>query len=337
MRRCVVANPVLSKLARRRGAIPKNAEDRPPMTGTGTPSPVSSAICGKRPRLTGAELLLRWFSQWLLSVEGALVGTTAPRGETMDELGTLQRDCSMTRIPGTGAMSSKGRPGSSAGDTPCLRRASVNRSGDKAAASASVLAEIERFTSSDGSAESLVARARQGDELAFAELYVHFYRRVHRYLSIALKNEEDAHEAAQDVFVKLFRHLAHYEQRTEPFANWLFRVVRNHALDFRKRQWRTEAVDPHELARRGGVCDGAAGSSVGLGELIGELPEAQRRVLVLRYVYDFTITDIAEALDKSADAVRHIHMRALRAVCRDLPEAERKRREKHTRALAAAR
>lgn len=51
-----------------------------------------------------------------------------------------------------------------------------------------------------------------------------------------------------------------------------------------------------------------------IGSLIDGLPEAQRRVLALRYVYDFSIADIADVLDKSPDAIRHIQMRALRAV-----------------------
>jgi RNA polymerase sigma-70 factor (ECF subfamily) len=207
-----------------------------------------------------------------------------------------------------------------------LRKASLERGGDRPAASAAVLAEIEAKAVGDGLAEHLVRRAHAGDEFAFAELYVHYFRRVHRYLSIALKNPEDAQEATQDVFVKVFRGLHRYEQRTEPFANWLFRVVRNHALDFQKREWRTEAVDPHELARRDRG-EQRAPRDPGIGSLIDKLPDAQRRVLVLRYVYDFTIADIANALGKSADSIRHVHMRALRAVGTRLPEAERKQHE----------
>jgi RNA polymerase sigma-70 factor (ECF subfamily) len=199
--------------------------------------------------------------------------------------------------------------------------------GDRRRASAAVLAGIEADAADDLATPALVARVRAGDDLAFAEIYVRYERRVNRYLTIALKNFDDAQEATQEIFVRVLQHFDQYEQRSEPFASWLFRIVRNYALDLQKRRWRTEATDPHVLAerdsqRRDHAAPDPEDRPSDIGALIDDLPKSQRHVLVLIYVYDFSVADVAEALGKTCDGVRHIHMRALRAIGAHLPAAQ---------------
>lgn len=219
-----------------------------------------------------------------------------------------------------GHTSSKGtRPGAG---HPGLRGASPSRPGDRRGATYAVLDRIES-TADELEVRDLVDRARAGDEFAFAELYIRFFDRVHRYLVIALKNPDDALEAAQQVFLKLLEALPGHEPLREPFRAWLFRVVRNHAIDQQRRTATRAEAEPDDahsgldgaLVARASEMVGHEGAG-GIRSLIAELPQAQQRVLVLRFVYEFTAPETAEALGTTADAVRHTQVRALKTLAR---------------------
>jgi RNA polymerase sigma-70 factor (ECF subfamily) len=203
-----------------------------------------------------------------------------------------------------------------------LRRGARERPPDRRRETYAVLDQIEATTADEPDLRLLVDRARGGDDLAFGELYICFFDRVNRYLLIALKNPDDALEAAQQVFVKLLEALPGHPPLREPFRVWLFQVVRNHAIDHRRKRGRIEAAAAHELP----LCDAdllertssmrLGDGASGIASLIDCLPRAQQRVLVLRYVYGFTAVEIADTLDTSPDGVRHMHARALRTLAR---------------------
>jgi RNA polymerase sigma-70 factor (ECF subfamily) len=252
----------------------------------------------------------------------------------MDQLLTADappvgESCAQTR-----ATSSKGSPGRSTGFRD-MRRPTLERPGDRRSDSAAVLTRIQGDAEDDLAAQAIITRIHAGDDVAFAELYVRYFSRVERYLRIALKNRDDAQEATQDVFNKVMKNLQHYEHRSEPFARWLFRIVRNHALDLQKRQRRTEATDPRLLDRRDrdtAVEDDHDAATVGA--LIETLSADQQRVMTLMYVYDFGVAATAEALGKTPDAIRHLHMRALRAVKDTMPVESRRHRARMRPVLA---
>jgi RNA polymerase sigma-70 factor (ECF subfamily) len=176
----------------------------------------------------------------------------------------------------------------------------------------------------DDAIDDIVRRYRAGDELAFAELYLRLFDRVRRYLVAVLQNAEEAQDGAQQVFVKVLEHFPR-EPLREPFRAWIFRVAHNHAVDLQRKARRVETTDPDEVDRRRddaarrapGPFEGSGDADVG--EMVRGLPRIQQRVIVLRFVYEFTTAETAEVLERSADSVRHIQMRALATLASDLP------------------
>jgi RNA polymerase sigma-70 factor (ECF subfamily) len=234
---------------------------------------------------------------------------------------TITREHEHAPLPEPEGSSSKGDT-AAATDPARIRAPSRARAGDRRRDTFAVLDRIESTVEEPG-VKALVDGARAGDEFAFAEIYIRFFDRVHRYLLIALKNPDDALEAAQQVFLKLLEALPGHEPLREPFRAWLFRVVRNHAIDQQRKGGRYEESESSEeaapsngalLARTSVMVDGEGAG--GIQALIAELPQAQQRVLVLRFVYEFTAPETAEALGTSADAVRHTQMRALKTLAR---------------------
>src|SRR5262245_51050834 len=81
----------------------------------------------------------------------------------------------------------------------------------------------------------VVARAKAGDHAAFEQLIDCYQRKV---LSIAwrmLGSQEDARDAAQEVFLRVYKYLSGFRAEQD-FAGWLYRIVVNVCRDqIRKR------------------------------------------------------------------------------------------------------
>ncbi len=88
----------------------------------------------------------------------------------------------------------------------------------------------------------LLARAKAGDRAAVGALLACARPRA---LSVALKmlrNSDDAEDAVQDAFVKVWRHLGRFEGRAS-FTTWIHRIVTNACLDLlRRRNCRPDAA-----------------------------------------------------------------------------------------------
>jgi RNA polymerase sigma-70 factor, ECF subfamily len=185
---------------------------------------------------------------------------------------------------------------------------------------------VERVMASDEHDEDLitgrlVTRLQAGDLDAFNELYLRYFDRVYGYLRVALRDPHEAEDVTQQVFINVFEALPRYERRRQPFRAWLFRIVRNRGIDALRRRQRLEPADPVELQRRrdeAAVDEESATralewlSDAEILVLIERLPQAQRQVVVLRYMLDLSTVEIAQVLDRSPAAVRQLQHRALR-------------------------
>jgi RNA polymerase sigma-70 factor (ECF subfamily) len=208
---------------------------------------------------------------------------------------------------------------------PPQRRGAATRAGDHRGDSHAVLDRIERGAQPDTIATALARDAQNGDDLAFAELYVRFFDRVHRYLLIALKNPDDAQEVAQDVFARALAGLDGFDPDRGEFRDWLFSMVRSVAIDHLRKGSRAEEVELNALPSNAlPVADRAASlidrldPEEGFRSLIDELPEAQRRVLAMRFVFGLSTLEICDVLDSSPDAIRHVQHRALKALASEM-------------------
>lgn len=167
----------------------------------------------------------------------------------------------------------------------------------------------------------LVTRIQAGASDEFASLYMRYFDRVYSYLKLAFNDEHAAEDATQQVFLKAMQALPRYERRAQPFRAWLFRIVRNYAIEQLKKRARVELVAPSELSesRRDVEDRGPHGiealSWITDRELlmfVERLPDAQRQVLLLRFMMDMATADIAAVLDRTPGDIRILQSRALR-------------------------
>jgi RNA polymerase sigma-70 factor (ECF subfamily) len=171
----------------------------------------------------------------------------------------------------------------------------------------------------DAPADRLVAAAQRGNHLSATQLYWRYFSEVHRYMRNALRNRADADEATQQVFLTVFEELPRFRTGGTPFVAWLFTIVRHEAIDRRRTAGRSQATDPAVLsaAQEASSFDRDPSPSERLDharvqEITAGLSGTQRQVLALIYVYGCSTRQIADVLDKTPEAVRQLHSRALR-------------------------
>ena len=68
----------------------------------------------------------------------------------------------------------------------------------------------------------LIAEFRKGNQASFEELVERYTDKVFSLASRLTRNQEDAEEVIQDVFVTVYRKIAGFEGKSS-FSSWLFR------------------------------------------------------------------------------------------------------------------
>ena len=77
---------------------------------------------------------------------------------------------------------------------------------------------------------ALVSRILEGDRDRFTELVKRYEKRVVNYVYRITHRYEEAHDLAQEIFVKVFVALDRYDSKYQ-FSTWLFRIAQNTAID----------------------------------------------------------------------------------------------------------
>lgn len=90
-------------------------------------------------------------------------------------------------------------------------------------------------------ADLLVERARQGDPAAFDGLVRRFRPRIYALALHLTGSASDADDIAQEAFVEAYRHVRHFEGRSQ-FFTWLYRITVNRALNSQRQRARGAGV-----------------------------------------------------------------------------------------------
>lgn len=157
--------------------------------------------------------------------------------------------------------------------------------------------------------ERLLESARNGDAHAAAELSQRYQAAITRYCDSYLHDATRAEDIAQEMFAKLcdIENLP-----SGPVKPWLYRVARNRCLDILRRQQRSPTH--HNRIRTG---FDAARATAGphtravraerqqlIRQIIDEMPEDYRSVLILKYYEDLSRAEMAEALGVTEATVK---------------------------------
>ncbi|MEM1180380.1 MAG: sigma-70 family RNA polymerase sigma factor [Acidobacteriota bacterium] len=165
--------------------------------------------------------------------------------------------------------------------------------------------------------EDLVSSILEGKPELFAELVGRYQGRLVNYLHRMLRNQEDAHDLAQEVFVKIYGALDRFDPKYR-FSTWLFRVAQNAAIDtIRKRRlklvslhrddsdgdggdWELPGDDPTPYQTSRNIERGSA-----IHRAIDELPYEYKELISMRHYAELSYDDIAKMKDMPLGTVKN--------------------------------
>lgn len=124
---------------------------------------------------------------------------------------------------------------------------------------------------------------------------------VYRLAVLNTGNEQDAQDAFQEVFLKLFRHKDSI-QSEEHLKAWLIRVTVNQCRSMAASAWNRKTVSLEAVAEAAAPQDGEDHSEVY--EAVKTLPEKYRQVIHLFYYEHLPISRIAQVLDRNEATVK---------------------------------
>lgn len=172
--------------------------------------------------------------------------------------------------------------------------------------------------------EQLVRRVLEGDPELYGAIVERYQSRLVNYLHRLVRNVDDAHDLAQEVFIRVYNALDRYDPRYR-FTTWLFRVAQNAAIDqLRRRRFRMvpigEHEDEHGELRRGVVLEDGEPSALERIEgnerdadvrvAIDALPWEYRELIVMRHYGEMAYDEIAQAKEMPLGTVKNKLFRA---------------------------
>lgn len=168
----------------------------------------------------------------------------------------------------------------------------------------------------------LARRASRGDRRAIAAIFERYQQELYGFCLGLLGEPQDAQDALQNTMVKVLRALPG-EEREIALRPWLYRIARNEAVELRRSRYPTQTLEGHLVDVQASVTERAEQREQleWLLKDLGDLPERQRTVLVMRELSGLDFAEIGAALDTSGAVVRQ----ALYEARRNLGQMDRGR------------
>jgi RNA polymerase sigma-70 factor, ECF subfamily len=177
-------------------------------------------------------------------------------------------------------------------------------------ATATSVIPVKKERVRDDSERSLVQRAQQGDEQAFATLFELHKKRVYSVCLLMTRDVAEAEDLTQEAFLQVFRTVGTF-RGDSAFSTWLYRVAVNTVLMKLRNRRKSppllsldEPMSPESpsLRRDVGKTDphlSGAVDRIALRRAIQDLPEGCRKIFALHEVEGYQHHEIAEMLDCS--------------------------------------
>ena len=166
---------------------------------------------------------------------------------------------------------------------------------------------------SDASDREIVDKVRKGDREAFEVLYERYFKRVYRFIDRRMGVRADVEETTQEVFIAVFSSLDSYRGEA-PFSAWIFGVTRRViASRFKRKRHPTVPLveedsdnhSTHASTRPTPLQEYECQERIEeMRQASKKLTDEQITLFRLHHIDQRPISEIAEKLDKSEDAIK---------------------------------
>jgi len=165
---------------------------------------------------------------------------------------------------------------------------------------------------------SLLERVREGDREAFMTVIRLYQQKVFVMAYSILRDREDALDAVQETFLRLYQKAGLYRPGSS-FQGWLLQMAKNISIDsYRKhqrkrREWETskplEEIPIAAVDRDGD--SSASDLRSAFSRTVDKLAERQKMVFVMRHYNELQFNEISEAMQISVGTAKSLHFKAV--------------------------
>jgi RNA polymerase sigma-70 factor (ECF subfamily) len=166
----------------------------------------------------------------------------------------------------------------------------------------------------------LIRRAQQGDKDAIGELYRQHVDVIYRYIWARVRDENTAEDLTALVFLKALEALPNYKPTGKPFLAWLYSIAYARIVDHWRKQERRVEVPleetlPAREPRPGELLEVQDDWATAV-DLLAQLTDDQQDVIILRFIGQMSLAEVAEAVGKTVGATKQVQYRALASLAR---------------------
>ncbi|MFT5885045.1 MAG: RNA polymerase sigma factor (sigma-70 family) [Arcticibacterium sp.] len=165
--------------------------------------------------------------------------------------------------------------------------------------------------------EALIEAVLEGNQEAYGRFVKQYERLVFYVVQKLVDREEDVEDLAQDIFMKVFKHLKNFKRESK-LSTWISQIAYRESLNYLKKQKRfTESkVEEHEFLQLADTAktpeELSTSSDIGVlvKHAVSLLPEHYRQVLVLYHMEEFSYPEIGEITGMPEGTVKNYIFRA---------------------------
>lgn len=172
----------------------------------------------------------------------------------------------------------------------------------------------------------LVKQAQAGEKAAFVALYQQNQPSVYTYIYYRVGDQMTAEDLTAEVFVRLVDKIHTFKPGKRPILAWLYTIAGNLLTDHYRRQGRATWLPLSDKVRSNGHSPArTVQKAQAHGRLVAameQLTEAQRKVVLLKFVERRSNAETAAILGKTEGAVKALQHRALASLRRELEKDE---------------
>lgn len=144
----------------------------------------------------------------------------------------------------------------------------------------------------------------------FNALYRRYAAKVYGKCYSILKDTELAHDAVQDIFIKVMTSIAGFGEKSQ-FSTWLYSITYNYCIDSVRKKKKEKTMFAEDIERAPDVADEEVPDEYlmemdvkYLKRVLEELPEGDKLVLLMKYQDDMSIKEIADIVNKTESATK---------------------------------
>ncbi len=158
--------------------------------------------------------------------------------------------------------------------------------------------------------EELVLRIQEGDTQSLDILVRSYLPRTYKKVR-RLVPAEDVEDVTQDIFLNLVRSIDNFQGRSA-FATWFNKIISNRVADYHRKMFRQKSrfASEEEISKHEPYED--ANIDVEIEDLLMNLPEHYREVILMKLFYSLSFAEIAASLGMTYEAARSRYRRGIR-------------------------